>query len=54
MIYGHVLLQQSNFFYILVCTLYICVYTTESLTRGLSLGLLLGLSLGLSLGLLEI
>ncbi len=36
-IYGHILLQQSIYSYILVCTLYICVYTTESLTQGLSL-----------------
>ncbi len=38
-IYGHILLQQSISLYILVCTLYICVYTTEYLTQGLALGL---------------
>ncbi len=44
MIYGHILLQQSIYSYILLCTLYIChiiicVYTTKYLTQGLSLGL---------------
>ncbi len=35
----NILLQQSIYSYILVCTLYICVYSTEYLTQGLSLGL---------------
>jgi hypothetical protein len=37
--YGHILLKQSIYSYILVCALHIRVYTTEYLTQGLSLGL---------------